>query len=110
MSTQTLIKDLKLADAQIVELLANNDQLTLTLKTWDEKKQTLRFNEVVAFEVNGAVGSELSHATDDGFKEYVAESLARIEAESSATRCYALFSSWSEHPLVRIVASGFDVV
>jgi hypothetical protein len=110
MSTPNQLKDLKLDDGQIEELSANSDQLVLTLKTWEEKKQLVRFKGVIAFEAVGAVGVDLSHATSGGFDEYVVRSLALIEEKPDTAICYALFSSWSDVPVLKVVASGFDVV
>ena len=98
------MNELNLADAHIDDLRAAQDSVDLRLTTWDGKPLRLLFSGVIAFESEGALGTDLSHLTAGGHIDYVRRAADRAEIDEAAVRCFAFVSSWSDVPVLKIVA------
>ncbi|RCJ26490.1 hypothetical protein A6S26_13870 [Nostoc sp. ATCC 43529] len=107
-SSEKLIS-FQLIDGKIGEISLVNGKLYLSFQTDDEKDLTLVFRDVAGVEMFNIQNAELSKWTvslNDPFTER-AKKLSEKHTEKLV--CYAFWSPWLEEPVMRILASDFEI-
>ncbi|MBD2616202.1 hypothetical protein H6G94_34000 [Nostoc punctiforme FACHB-252] len=99
----------QLVDGKIGEISLVNGTLYVHFKTDDEKDLTLVFKDVAGVEMFNIQNAELNKWTvsfNDPFRERVRK-LSEKHTENLV--CYAFWSPWLQEPLMRILASDFQI-
>jgi hypothetical protein len=99
----------QLVDGKIGEISLVNGTLYVHFQTDDEKDLTLVFKDVAGVEIFNIQNAELNKWTvsfNDPFRERVRK-LSEKHTENLV--CYAFWSPWLEEPLMRILASDFQI-
>ncbi|PHJ60592.1 hypothetical protein VF14_10250 [Nostoc linckia z18] len=99
----------QLVDGKIGEISLVNGTLYVHFQTDDEKDLLLVFKDVAGVEMFNIQNAELNKWTvsfNDPFRERVRK-LSEKHTENLV--CYAFWSPWLEEPLMRILASDFQI-
>ena len=74
------------------------------LQDWQDYHITVTFNDVIAFEVTGAIDADLSHAQDSLEDPWILKACSHANESPGGYHCFSLISAWTDEPLLRIVA------
>ncbi|MDM9380381.1 hypothetical protein QUB80_06650 [Chlorogloeopsis sp. ULAP01] len=107
-SSETLT-NFQLVDGQIGEISLVNGTLYVHFQTDDEKDLTLVFTDVAGVEMFNIQNAELSKCTVNLNDPFIERATKLSEKHTEKLVCYAFWSPWLEEPLMRILASDFEI-
>jgi hypothetical protein len=96
--------DLKVSDGRVTEIVIRGRKLFLCLQDWKERSTAVTFEDVIGFEGIGAIDDDLSHAEESTDDPLIQQVCRQANVSIEGYRCFSLFSSWTDKPLLRIVA------
>jgi hypothetical protein len=103
------LASLQLVDGQIGEISLVNNQLSVRFQTDDEKDLTLVFTDVAGVEMFNIQTAELSKWTVSLNDPFIERASKLSEKHTEGLVCYAFYSPWLEEPLMRVLASDFEI-
>ncbi|MHC0061732.1 hypothetical protein ACWATR_02255 [Nostoc sp. UIC 10890] len=100
---------LELVDGKISEISLVNGTLYVHFQTDDEKQLTLVFTDVAGVEMFNIQNAELSKWTVSLNDPFIERARKLSEKHTEKLVCYGFWSPWLEEPLMRILASDFEI-
>lgn len=99
----------QLVDGKIGEISLVKGTLYVHFQTDDEKDLTLVFTNVAGVEMFNIQNAELSKWTISLSDPFIERARKLSEKHTEELVCYAFWSPWLEEPLMRILASDFEI-
>jgi hypothetical protein len=103
------LASLQLVNGQIGEISLVKGTLYVHFQTDDEKDLTLVFTDVAGVEMFNIQNAELSKWTVSLNDPFIERARKLSEKHTEELVCYAFWSPWLEKPLMRILASDFEI-
>lgn len=99
----------QLVDGRIGEISLVKGTLYVHFETDDEKDLTLVFTDVVGVEMFNIQNTELSKWTVSLNDPFIERARKLSEKHTEDLVCYAFWSPWLKEPMMRILASNFEI-
>ncbi|WP_193195514.1 hypothetical protein [Nostoc sp. MG11] len=103
------LANLQLVDGQIGEISLVNGTLSVHFQTDDAKDLMLVFTNVAGVEMFNIQNAELSKWTISLNDPFIERARKLSEKHTEGLVCYAFWSPWLEEPLMRVLASDFEI-
>ena len=99
----------ELADGEVTAVQSEGNVLRVHLRDWRQRKLTLHFEDVMAYENFGIEGADLSHVACEAGSELRRRTAAAIGEAVEEAKCIAFVTAWSDRPLLRVLARSCEV-
>ncbi|ALX96332.1 hypothetical protein KGP17_20070 [Serratia sp. JSRIV001] len=99
------ISKINISDNILKKITSNTDgSVDVYVLDWQERENTLHFNDVSALLSFNSIGCELSHLEESSNDDFKHESQKYTDEDLSEMICFNFFSAWSNNAVLKILA------
>jgi hypothetical protein len=105
----TQLADLHLSDARIDAIDMRRGILSINITLWDTKRVCVRILDVIYLEIGPHLHEDLSHGSEENYKDILETACSRAEESPSGFSCYSLIAAWKDERVLLAVGRSWEI-